>query len=103
MLPVAVAAALWGTRSAGVVVRRACAAAAESRASTAAAASARRQPRCRAFRLCGRWLSFLLPGVANGAQISMNAPVMVEVGTETDPLEIAYKELREKKIPFIIR
>lgn len=36
-------------------------------------------------------------------QISMNAPVMVEVGTETDPLEIAYKELREKKIPFIIR
>ncbi|PSC76104.1 DNA-directed RNA polymerases and III subunit RPABC2 [Micractinium conductrix] len=36
-------------------------------------------------------------------QISMNAPVMVEVGMETDPLEIAYKELREKKIPFIIR
>ena len=27
-------------------------------------------------------------------QISMNAPVMVDVGTETDPLEIAYKELR---------
>lgn len=41
----------------------------------------------------------LLPAL----QISMNAPVMVEVGTETDPLEIAYKELREKKIPFIIR
>lgn len=41
-----------------------------------------------------------LPG---SLQISMNAPVMVEVGTETDPLEIAYKELREKKIPFIIR
>lgn len=36
-------------------------------------------------------------------QISMNAPVMVDVGNETDPLEIAYKELREKKIPFIIR
>lgn len=36
-------------------------------------------------------------------QISMNAPVMVDVGTETDPLEIAYKELREKKIPFTIR
>ena len=33
----------------------------------------------------------------------MNAPVMVDVGTETDPLEIAYKELREKKIPFTIR
>lgn len=41
--------------------------------------------------------------VPAGPQISMNAPVMVEVGTETDPLEIAYKELREKKIPFIIR
>ena len=36
-------------------------------------------------------------------QISMNAPVMVDVGTETDPLEIAYKELRDKKIPFTIR
>lgn len=36
-------------------------------------------------------------------QISMNAPVMVDVGTETDPLEIAYKELREKKIPFTVR
>lgn len=36
-------------------------------------------------------------------QISMNAPVMTEVGTETDPLEIAYKELREKVIPFTIR
>ena len=37
-------------------------------------------------------------------QISMNAPVMVEVkkGT-TDPLKIAMKELREKKIPFTIR
>lgn len=36
-------------------------------------------------------------------QLSMNAPPMVEVEGETDPLEIAYKELREKKIPFIIR
>ncbi|GAB4815438.1 hypothetical protein N2152v2_002484 [Parachlorella kessleri] len=36
-------------------------------------------------------------------QISMNAPVMVDVGNETDPLEIAYKELREKVIPFTIR
>lgn len=33
----------------------------------------------------------------------MNAPVMVEVGDETDPLRIAQKELREKKIPIIIR
>mmetsp|Transcript_13332 Transcript_13332/g.48528 ORF Transcript_13332/g.48528 Transcript_13332/m.48528 type:complete len:149 (+) Transcript_13332:238-684(+) len=36
-------------------------------------------------------------------QISMNAPVMVELAGETDPLEIAMKELREKKIPFTIR
>ena len=36
-------------------------------------------------------------------QLSMNAPPMVDVEGETDPLEIAYKELREKKIPFIIR
>ncbi|KAF5839492.1 RNA polymerase Rpb6 [Dunaliella salina] len=36
-------------------------------------------------------------------QISMNAPVMVALDGETDPLEIATKELREKKIPFTIR
>mmetsp|Transcript_12373 Transcript_12373/g.26725 ORF Transcript_12373/g.26725 Transcript_12373/m.26725 type:complete len:133 (+) Transcript_12373:214-612(+) len=36
-------------------------------------------------------------------QISMNAPVMVALDGETDPLEIAMKELREKKIPFTIR
>ncbi|GMH17246.1 hypothetical protein Nepgr_019087 [Nepenthes gracilis] len=36
-------------------------------------------------------------------QISMNAPVMVELQGETDPLEIAMKELRERKIPFTIR
>ncbi|KAL9252375.1 DNA-directed RNA polymerases II, IV and V subunit 6A-like protein [Drosera capensis] len=36
-------------------------------------------------------------------QISMNAPVMVELEGETDPLEIAMKELRERKIPFNIR
>ena len=33
----------------------------------------------------------------------MNAPVMVELSGETDPLDIAMKELREKKIPFIVR
>ncbi|MBA0553928.1 hypothetical protein Golob_013067 [Gossypium lobatum] len=33
----------------------------------------------------------------------MNAPVMVELEGETDPLEIAMKELRERKIPFTIR
>ncbi|XP_059459163.1 DNA-directed RNA polymerases II, IV and V subunit 6A-like [Corylus avellana] len=36
-------------------------------------------------------------------QISMNAPVMVELEGETDPLEIAMKELRERKVPFTIR
>jgi DNA-directed RNA polymerase I, II, and III subunit RPABC2 len=36
-------------------------------------------------------------------QISMNAPVMVELAGETDPLDIATKELRERKVPFIIR
>ncbi|CAA7032089.1 unnamed protein product [Microthlaspi erraticum] len=36
-------------------------------------------------------------------QISMNAPVMVELQGETDPLEIAMKELRQRKIPFTIR
>jgi len=36
-------------------------------------------------------------------QISMNAPIMVELEGETDPLQIAMKELREKKIPLIIR
>ena len=37
-------------------------------------------------------------------QISMNAPIMVELdGGETDPLQIANKELREEKVPMIIR
>ncbi len=36
-------------------------------------------------------------------QISMNAPVMVDVEQETDALKIAAKELRERKIPMIIR
>ena len=36
-------------------------------------------------------------------QISMNAPVLVQLDGETDPLEIAGKELREKRIPFTIR
>merc|ERR1712188_4953 len=36
-------------------------------------------------------------------QISMNAPVLVETKNLSDPLQIAMKELREKKIPFVIR
>lgn len=36
-------------------------------------------------------------------QISMNAPITVELEGETDPLKIARKELQKKKIPIIIR
>jgi len=36
-------------------------------------------------------------------QISLGAPIMVELEGETDPLQIAMKELRERKIPLIIR
>ena len=41
---------------------------------------------------------------ARALQISKNAPVMVNLAPgEWDPLKIAEKELRDKKIPFIIR
>eukprot|EP01134_Creolimax_fragrantissima_P000634 CFRG0634T1 len=40
---------------------------------------------------------------ARALQISMNAPVMVELQGESDPLQIAMKELAEKQIPIIIR
>ena len=33
----------------------------------------------------------------------MNAPVLVDVEGETDPLQIAIKELREKKVPLVVR
>ncbi|KAI0024696.1 DNA-directed RNA polymerases I [Xylariomycetidae sp. FL0641] len=36
-------------------------------------------------------------------QISMNAPVLVDLEGESDPLQIAIKELAEKKIPLIVR
>lgn len=36
-------------------------------------------------------------------QISMNAPVLVDLEGETDPLQIAMKELSQKKIPLVIR
>ncbi|KAI4158902.1 MAG: hypothetical protein L6R39_000461 [Caloplaca ligustica] len=36
-------------------------------------------------------------------QISMNAPVLVDLEGETDPLQIAIKELKEKKIPLVVR
>lgn len=37
------------------------------------------------------------------SQLSMNAPPLVDIGNMTDALDIAEKELRERKIPFIIR
>lgn len=36
-------------------------------------------------------------------QIAMCAPLMVEPDGETDPLQIAMRELKEKKIPMIVR
>lgn len=36
-------------------------------------------------------------------QISMNAPVLVPLDGESDPLEIAQKELSANKIPLIVR
>lgn len=36
-------------------------------------------------------------------QIAMCAPIMVEIDNETDPLQIAMKELKQRKIPIIIR
>ncbi|PRQ77353.1 RNA polymerase, subunit omega/K/RPB6 [Rhodotorula toruloides] len=36
-------------------------------------------------------------------QISMNAPVLVPLDKETDPLEIAQKELAAKRIPLVVR
>ena len=40
---------------------------------------------------------------ARALQISKNAPILVTLNGETDPILIAEKELRESKIPFIIR
>jgi len=39
----------------------------------------------------------------DGVLFSMNAPVLVDLEGETDPLQIAIKELSEKKIPLIVR
>jgi len=36
-------------------------------------------------------------------QISLGAPILVDIGGEIDPLEIAMKELKQRKIPIIIR
>ena len=34
---------------------------------------------------------------------SMNAPVLVDIEGETDPLQLAIKELNQKKIPLVVR
>jgi DNA-directed RNA polymerase I, II, and III subunit RPABC2 len=36
-------------------------------------------------------------------QLSMNAPPMVEIRDETDPLKIAMLELKEGKVPIVVR
>jgi DNA-directed RNA polymerase I, II, and III subunit RPABC2 len=36
-------------------------------------------------------------------QISLGAPVLVELNGESDPLDIAMKELKNKKIPIVVR
>ena len=36
-------------------------------------------------------------------QISLNAPPLVDLEGETDPLQIAMKEFNQKKIPLIVR
>lgn len=48
------------------------------------------------------WCSYMSrhSGQTNG---SMNAPVLVPIENETDPLEIALKELKAQKIPLVIR
>lgn len=45
---------------------------------------------------------FFTPGT-RALQIAMCAPIMVELEGETDPLKIAMKELKLRKIPMIIR
>lgn len=36
-------------------------------------------------------------------QISLNAPVLVDIEGETDPLQIAMKELTQRKVPLVVR
>merc|ERR1711974_497511 len=36
-------------------------------------------------------------------QISKNSPIFTDIGDLTDPLKIAMKELREGRVPFIVR
>lgn len=72
----------------------------------AAAAAAGQQGQAATQRITSKYLTKYERARVLGTralQISMNAPLMVDAGPETDPLEIAMIELREKKIPFTIR
>jgi DNA-directed RNA polymerases I, II, and III subunit RPABC2 len=40
---------------------------------------------------------------ARALQLSMGAPILVDLEGETDSLEIAFKELRKRVIPIVIR
>jgi len=40
---------------------------------------------------------------ARALQLSMNAPVLVDLEGETDALNIAMKELNNKMIPLVVR
>lgn len=46
---------------------------------------------------------FLFILLTDFALHSMNAPILVDLEGETDPLQIALKELNQKKIPLIVR
>ena len=46
---------------------------------------------------------FAIPLIAIHITFSMNAPVLVPIDGETDALQIAIKELSQRKIPLIIR
>lgn len=42
-------------------------------------------------------------GAGSDIHRSMGAPVLVDLEGETDPLQLALKELREKRMPLVIR
>lgn len=69
-------------------------------------AAANVQPIDKASRITTRYLTKYERARILGTralQLSMNAPPMVDIEGETDPLQIAMKELRERKIPLVIR
>ncbi|KAG5458267.1 MAG: RNA polymerase Rpb6 [Olpidium bornovanus] len=59
-------------------------------------------PECALSTICFEGFPLLQASVLYAA-IDMNAPVLVDLDGESDPLVIAMKELKEKKIPLIVR